>query len=262
VHSGHEGKGGAAFFALGKMDEIKRTPSIERSTSRRDYVWDESPFHCSAEWHLQGMTSRLAPALYSWAWKLSKKSGVFSPSAENVAMYFGVHRNTVQRALEELANVGFLEVWQVEQFKPNVYHIVDHKEWAKRHPGQCVKKSSFPWEGEGDPLGTELHAISGQRVKLLPNQTVALRKFGLSDDEVKAEFHTFLDESSYEGKRWKYAYYDFLKHLRARTGPHAKSPPAGAAVNPINSSGSTVHHARCTNDAPRSVHEPYTTGGR
>ena len=244
------------------MNETKRTPSIELSTSRRDYVWDESPFHCSAEWHLQQMTSRLALAVYSLARKLSRKSGVFSASAENVAMYLGVHRNTIQRALEELAKVGFLELWRVEQFKPNVYHVVDHKEWAKRHPSQCVKKSSFPWEGVGDSLGRELHAISGQRVKLLPNQTVALRKFGLSDDQIKEEFRTFLDESDYEGKRWKYAYYDFLRHLRARTGPHAKSPPSGAAVNPINSSSSTVHHAGCTNDAPRSVHERCTTGGR
>jgi hypothetical protein len=244
------------------MDEIKSTPSIERSTSHRDYVWDESPFHCSAEWHLQQMTSRLALAVYSLARKLSGTSGVFSASAENVAMYFGVHRNTAQRALEELANFGFFELSQIERFKPNVYHVVDHKEWAIRHPGQCVKKSSFPWDGEGDPLGTQLHAISGQRVKFLPNQAAALRKFGLSDDQIKAEFHTFLDESSYEGKRWKYAYYDFLKHLRARTGPHAKSPPAGAAANPINSSSGTVHHTRCTNDAPRSVHERCTTGGR
>jgi len=244
------------------MNEIKHTPSIERSTSLTDYVWDESPFHCSAEWHLQQMTSRLALAVYSLARKLSGKSGVFSASAENVAKYFGVHRNTVQRALEELANAGFFDLWEVERFRPNVYHVVDHQEWAKRHPGSCVKKSSFPWQGEGDPLGRELHAISGHRVKLLPNQTVALRKFGLSDDQIKAEFGTFLDESTYEGKRWKYAYYDFLKHLRARTGPHAKSPPAGAAVNPINSSSSTVHHARSTNDAPRSVHERCTTGGR
>ena len=92
------------------MSEIKRTPSIERSTSRRDHVWDESPFHCSAEWHLQRMLSRLALAVYSLARKLSGKSRVFSASAENVAMYFGVHRNTVQRALEELANAGFFEL--------------------------------------------------------------------------------------------------------------------------------------------------------
>lgn len=187
-----------------------------------------------------------------------RKSGVFSPSAENVAIYFGVHRNTVQRALDELASAEFLELWQVERFAPNAYHIVDHKEWAKRHPGQCVKKSPFPWEGEGDPLGRELHAISGQRVKFLPNQTVALRKFGLSDDRIKAEFRTFLEESDYEGKRWKYAYYDFLKCLRMFTA----SRPASTAANQIENCSSTVHHTRCTNNPPPIVHEPYTTGVR
>lgn len=225
-------------------------------------MWDESPFHCSAEWHLQQMTSRLALAVYSLARKLSGKSGVFSASAENVAMYFGVHRNTVQRTFEELANSGFFELSQTERFRPNVYHVVDHNEWAKRHPRQCVKKSSFPWDGEGDPLGTQLHAISGQRVKFLPNQVAALRKFGLSDDQIKAEFHTFLEESSYEGKRWKYAYYDFRKHLGARTGAHAKSRSAGAAGSKMNSSSSGVHNGRCTNDAPRHVHESCTTGVR
>jgi len=208
------------------------------------------------------MTSRLSLAIYSFAQKLSGRSRVFSASAENVALYFGVHRNTVQRALEELANAGFFELREVERFRPNVYHVVDHKEWAKRHPGLCVKKSSFPWEGEGDPLGRELHAISGQRVKFLPNQTVALRRFGLSEDQIKAEFRTFLDESTYEGKRWKYAYYDFLKYLRVLTASRPKNPSTSNAVNAERSSGSAVHNARYTNNAPRTVHEPSTTGAR
>jgi|HubBroStandDraft_2_1064218.scaffolds.fasta_scaffold05497_6 hypothetical protein len=240
------------------MSEMKSTPSIERSTSRRDYVWDESPFHCSAEWHLQQVTSRLALAVYSLARKLSGKSGVFSASAENVAEYFGVHRNTIQRALEDLAEISFFELREVERFRPNIYHVVDHKEWAKRHPGQCVKKRSFPWEGEGDPLGRELHAISGQRIKFLPNQAGSLRKFKLSDDQIKAELRTFLDENDYEGKRWKYAYYDFFKHLRVLTAPHPKNP----AASQIKSSSSTVNQAQCTNGAPRHVHEPCANGVR
>jgi hypothetical protein len=187
---------------------------------------------------------------------------VFSASAENVALYFGVHRNTVQRALEEIANAGFFALREVEQFRPNVYHVLDHKEWAKRHPGLCVKKSSFPWQGEGDPLGRELPAISGQRVKFLPHQTVALRRFGISEDEIKAEFRTFLDESTYEGKRWKYAYYDFLKYLRVLTASRPKNPSASNAVNAEGSSSGTVHQARCTNGAPQHVHEPYTSGAR
>lgn len=222
-------------------------------------MWKESSFHCSAEWHLQRMTSGLAPALYSWARKLSSKSGVFSPSAENVAIYFGVHRNTVQRALEELAIVGFFELTRIETFAPNVYRVVDHTEWAKRNPGQCVKKSAFPWVGEGDPLGRELYAISGQRVKFFPNQVGALQKFGLSDDQIKGEFRAFLDESDYEGKRWKRAYYDFLGRLRAHAASRSKDSATSVAPRQMNSPSSAAHHTRCTNGAPRNVHEPCTT---
>jgi len=130
---------------------------------------------------------------------------------------------------------------------------------GEKHPGLCVKESSFPWEGEGDPLGRELHAINGQRVKFLTNQTVALRRFGLSEDQIKAEFRTFLDESTYERKRWKYAYYDFLKYLRMLAASHPKNPSTSNAVNAERGSSRAVHNARCTKNAPRTVHEPSTT---
>jgi hypothetical protein len=90
---------------------------------------------------------------------------------------------------------------------------------------------------------------------------VALRRFGLSEEEIKSEFRTFLDESTYEGKRWKYAYYDFLKYLRVLTASRP-NPSASNAVNAEGSSSGTVHQARCANGAPQHVQEPYTSGAR
>ena len=204
---------------------------------------DESPFHCSAEWHLQRMPSKLAAAVYSWGRKLSYKSGVFSASAENVAIYFGVHRNTAQRTLEELADLGFFELMRIERFAPNVYRVIDHKEWAKKNPGGCVRKATFPWEGEGDVLGRELYAISGQRVRFLPNQVKALRKLGLSDTQIKEEFRRFLDGADYEGTRWKHAFYDFLKDLQDRSARGKEGSPTNATAGNSHGFRSTAHSA-------------------
>lgn len=173
----------------------------------------EGSFYCGAEWHLQQMKSRLACPLYNWARRLSQKSGVLSASAEHMAEYFGVNRKTVLCALEELAESGFLVIDRSERFRPNTYKVLDHKEWIKRHPNRCVGKVSFPWEGEGDPLGRQLYAISGGRVKFWPRQMTGLRNLGFSDEQIIERFQSFIDQASYTGKRWKHAYYDFYAHL-------------------------------------------------
>jgi len=171
-------------------------------------------FFCSAEWHLQQMKSRLASSLYNWARRLSKQSRVFSASAEHVAEYFGVNRKTALSALEELAENGFFIIDRSERFKPNVYRVISHNEWAKRNPSRCVEKIAFPWDGEGDPLGRQLYAISGGRVKFWPLQMNGLRNMGFPDEQIIEHFRTFIDEASYTEKRWKYAYYDFRGYLR------------------------------------------------
>jgi hypothetical protein len=160
------------------------------------------------------MSSKLAAALYSWAWKLAKKTGVFSASAENVAEYFGVHRNTAQAALDELAWKGFFRMLECERFKPNVDELVDHRAWAKRHPHRCVGKISYHYTASGDPLGKQLHAISGQRARFLPNQVTGLRNLGLTDEQIEAEWREFMKESDYTGKQWKRAPFDFHAKMK------------------------------------------------
>jgi hypothetical protein len=229
--------------------------SIENSISPQDSLQQDSYFHCSVEWHLARLTSRFAPILYHFARRLSSRSGVFSASMERVAEHFGVDRNTADRAAEELACVGLFGLLQVERFKPNAYRVVDHKKWAQRHPGQCVQKASYPWDGEGDPLGRQLYAISGQRVQFLPNQTTGLRNLGFSDEEIIEEFRTFLDESDYEGKRWKYAYWDFHARLKALTASRPKAritsvADADTSVTVPHGRGTTVPHGRGMDRAP------------
>lgn len=198
---------------------------------RKDFLAEGSPFYCSVEWHLYRMKSEFAPVLYSWARKVTHKTGVLSASAERIAQYFSVERKTVLRALDELSDAGFFKLTRIERFKPNVYKIVDHREWAKRHPRRCVEKISFPWDGEGDLLGQQLFAISGQRVKFLPNQVAGLRALGFSDDRITEEWRVFMDESEYEGKQWRQrAYYDFYDCLKERSTAHSDIPAASVAA--------------------------------
>jgi hypothetical protein len=174
---------------------------------------EQGPFHCSAEWHLGSATSRLAPILYSWAARLSCHSGNFFPSVRNIAEYFVVNRATVFRALQELEGLGWLEVLQREPGKSVNYRVVSHAEWQRQNPGCCIEKETFPWTGEGDPLARSLYAASGGRAKFLPNQVGALRKCGLSDEEIASEFRVFLDRKPQKGQAWKSVYYRFRPHL-------------------------------------------------
>ena len=160
------------------------------------------------------MNSDFAPILYSWAGRLSAKSGNFFPSIENIADYFSVHRTTAFRALEELASNGWFEVVQREPGKPVVYRAVTHNELVREGRLECVQKETFPWTGEGDRLAQDLYAASGGRAVFFPRQMQGLRKFGFNDIEIVREFRIFLDRDPHEGQEWKYLYYEFRSHLR------------------------------------------------
>jgi len=188
-----------------------------------EFVPVESQFHCSAEWHLRQMKSRFAPLLYSWARRLSKKSRVFSASAENVSAYFYVDRKTVLSALDELAVSGFFEITHSERFKPSLYLVVDHRDWAKRHPDRCLERVSFPWEGEGDSLGRQLYAISGGRVKFWPRHMTGLRNLGFSDEQIIEQFRGFMEAAEHVGLRWNRAFFDFHAGLKAISSGTASS---------------------------------------
>jgi hypothetical protein len=162
---------------------VKIRKSRENRSSLKYSPWSTSPFHCSAEWHLQDMGSRLTSPLYSWARRLSAKSESFFPSVESIAIHFVRDRSTVFRALGELVKEGWAEIIQREPGKPVTYRFITHKEWAQNNPDCCTKKDVMPWDGQGDPLGQRLYAASGGQAKFLPGQMTGLRKSGLSDDD-------------------------------------------------------------------------------
>lgn len=172
-----------------------------------------SSFYCSWEWHFAQFSSRLAPLIYSWGCCLSNKSGSFYPSVENMASHFCRDRTTVFRALQELVSIGWAEVIHREPGKPVVYRFIDHEEWARSHPNECIEKNVMPWEGEGDSLGRELYAVSGGLAKFLPYQMTGLRKSGFTDPQIVSEFRIFLDRNTQTGSDWKNLYYPFRSHL-------------------------------------------------
>lgn len=96
-----------------------------------------------------------------------------------------------------------------------VYRFISHKESAAAHPDCCTEKDSMPWSGEEkDPLAPQLHTISGGRAKFRAGWMKRLRKSGLSDDRIAAEFRTFLDQNPQNGRDWKLKFYlRFKDHL-------------------------------------------------
>src|ERR1700722_7797602 len=200
------------------MENIKadaRGLSTEKHRSRRaPSPSDYNPFHCSVEWHLSRLSSKLAPLLYGWGRRLSWSSESFYPSVESMAIYFSCDRTTVFRALQELVGDGWAKVVREEPGKPVVYRFIDHVEWARENPDYCLQKDEMPWEGQGDLLGQRLFSISGGKAKFYPRQMKGLRKFGLDDVQVELEFRSYLDTASPTGNEWRRIYFNFLIHLR------------------------------------------------
>jgi phage shock protein PspC (stress-responsive transcriptional regulator) len=153
-----------------------------------------SRYYCSPEWHLARLThTPFAGPLYSFMLRVSKGSGWFHGSAEGVAQYFGVSRWTIQRAMQALVDLGFLVRVAQAPYTPSVYRVIAHNEWEDNHPGCCAKKETLPWsEEKGDPLGVRLWNVSGGKVKYQPYQLTALRKTGLTDDQIATAFEEFV----------------------------------------------------------------------
>jgi hypothetical protein len=86
----------------------------------------------------------------------------------------------------------------------------------------------MPWEGEGDPLAKQLHAVSGGLAKFLPGQMDGLRKSGMSDEQIASEFRVFLDQNPQKGKNWSCIYYKFHPHLLRLAADLRSSPSARA----------------------------------
>jgi hypothetical protein len=150
-----------------------------------------SEYHCTAEWHISRMKSRWALAVYNFALRISKESGVFFCSAVGLAEYFGCNERSIRRAYEQLLEAGFFELTGQAPFEANVYKAIPHRVWAERNPGQCVTRLASPWSGECDQLGQKLWVVSGGRARFRPYQIKFLKRLGLSEEEIVSEFEAF-----------------------------------------------------------------------
>jgi hypothetical protein len=185
----------------------------------------ETEFYCAVEHHLGRFGIVLA--VYLLAYRVSKKSEQFSASAESVATFLGVRRETVARAFKTLVALGFFILLESgkSRFEPNVYYVVSHKLWADAHSGQCCEKTAFPWS-DGDRLGRDLHALSASRIRFKDFQLANYRKLGFDDSEIVESFKSFLkSKNSASGKRtWrKSAAVEFWKHLQANANARVSS---------------------------------------
>jgi hypothetical protein len=154
--------------------------------------------------------------LLAFAYRLSKGSGVFCASAVRIAEHFGISKWTVLRAMEALTTAGFFVVINKEYFQSSMYRVVSHEEWARAHPACFVVKVEYPWSDKiGDELGVHLYTKSGGRVKWFPNILGALRRTGLTDEQIVQEFEFFFD-GYVAGKHGQYKSvpFSFLNFLK------------------------------------------------
>lgn len=211
----------------------------------------ETNYHCSIEWHLARLTN-FAGLIYSFAYRLSKKSERFHCSTENLAEYFGVSRSKVSRAIQQLRAAGFFQLIVEEYFRPNVYKVLSHKEWAEDNPDRCAEKISFPWSSEkGDELGARIYNLSGGRVKMAPYKLAALRKTGLSDETIGHTFEKFVqgeinrrESGNWQG-RWSAVSYKFLRYLKGELTQEdllrLGLPPFQIAINKAGDAGRSIY---------------------
>jgi hypothetical protein len=142
--------------------------SVENQTLTR--------FHCSVEWHLALLEGRFTGLIYSFAYRIAGTGGSFHASAINVAEFFHCHRNAVLRSYKQLEQAGFFVVKRPAlklrqgdgRFTTTIYEVLSHKEWARKHPGECAAKETFPWSGEEfstrrEQMGQALYRVTGFR---------------------------------------------------------------------------------------------------
>jgi hypothetical protein len=111
-------------------------------------------------------------------------------------------------------------------------------------------KNSMPWEGEGDLLAQQLHAVSGGLAKFYPNQMTGLRESGLPDEQIVIEFRAFLDCNPQKGQDWKSVYFRFRRYI------HGLADDLRKAVDAMNSRRGVLRecdtHQSRTCDTPQS----------
>lgn len=200
---------------------------MENATRQR---MEDSSFHCSEQWHLADL-SPICSLIYSLAYKLSRskaKARIGLPStlycsAVSLAIYFGRDPSTIRRGLKELVELGFLIKVDARKFKPNVYRVLSHEEWANENPGKCAVKLSLPYTDEGDPLGQDLRSISGGRAEFKAYQVAYIRTLGLPDEVILKNFADYWENHD-KDKSAKQVTIDFIVKLkRAAFDEHARA---------------------------------------
>ncbi|HTC46124.1 MAG TPA: hypothetical protein VK722_02290 [Candidatus Aquilonibacter sp.] len=163
---------------------------------------EDSPFHCSAEWHFARFTgdgASLAPLVYGIAFHIAGDSGNFAASVVRIAKYLNAKEDYVYSAVNLLVLTGFFQVIEAEKGKPTQYRVVGHKQWAETHPGYCTKKIEklFPDE---DPLGKKLFGILGGE-EYFPNLLKGLRNTGATDEQIEQAGKLFMEHDKGNGSR-------------------------------------------------------------
>jgi hypothetical protein len=154
-------------------------------------------FECCEQWHLADL-SPVCSLIYPFAYKLTRHTTKpFFPSARTLAGYFDRSESQIRRGLKELLELGFFELIRAGKFQTNTYRVLGHTEWAKIHPGQCASKETFPYTNDGDPLGQELWAETGGRIRFQQFQIDNLRNLQLEDTIIKERFAGFWKETGH-----------------------------------------------------------------
>ena len=167
-------------------------------------------FRCTPERHLWSSGLELAVyhkiAALTWV-KTRQEHGVYHSSIQNLANYFGVHHQSLQRAVSNLVNKsGWLDYVEprrtgnpsarrlrVDSNGHKDLRVVTHDEWMERHPNanRCFVPDAMPWDGETkDQLAIALYRESKGNVKWHPNLMKSLRgKTGLTDSVIESAYH-------------------------------------------------------------------------
>jgi HTH domain len=217
------------------LDKVDRPKNVEACRPEHLSVCHkELNFHCGWHHHLVHIPNRIASIVYQLALQLSHKSRVFNASAINIAQDLEVSRKTVDRAIEGLCKTGwFVPVKKGRrsgEYGPNSYRVLDHKEWARQHPGLCGEMI-----GAGDKLPQVLSQITGGTAMWKELQAAKFRSFGLAESDLVACFRRFWDDEGHKLKPQQVpaAFNRFL----ATSGPDVPEPQQrqAAAQNPAES---------------------------
>jgi hypothetical protein len=185
--------------------ENSETPTVQQMDAYLDSNLENEYYYCSWEWHI----ARLSPVcslIYPYAFRVSGGMNTqladrrFFGSAKSLATYFDYSESQVRRGLLELEEIGFFQLIARKKFKPTHFRVLSHDDWAAKQKGKCTTKREFPWTGEGDSLGRSLWKMSGGHVRFADFQVKGLRKLGVDESKVVAQFSAYWEQTGQKMK--------------------------------------------------------------